>query len=176
MPPAATTGTLSPTASTTWGTSAIVATRPVWPPASVPWATTMSQPAATASTAWRTLPHMFTTTTPCWWHSSITSRGTPSPATNAVAPPRMMSSTFSVIPWGTAVSRSTPKGLAVAWRTAAISDLISSWPMAEAPMQPKPPASDTAATSVEYETPPMPASITGRSICRASVRRVRNMR
>ncbi len=62
-PPAATTGTRSPTASTTWGTSAIVATSPVWPPASVPWATTMSQPASTAAVACRTFPHMLATRT-----------------------------------------------------------------------------------------------------------------
>ena len=68
MPPAATTGTWSPTASATWGTSAMVATRPVWPPASVPWATTMSQPAWTAATVWRTLPHMLTTSRPSLWH------------------------------------------------------------------------------------------------------------
>ena len=60
----------------------MVATWPVWPPASVPWATTMSHPAATAAVAWRTLPHMLTTSTLSAWHSSMTSRGTPSPATN----------------------------------------------------------------------------------------------
>jgi hypothetical protein len=48
---------------------------------------------------------------------------------------------------GRAVSRSTPKGLSVSARTAAISSTISSWPMVEAPMQPKPPASETAATT-----------------------------
>ena len=100
MPPAATTGTRSPTASTTWGTRAIVAIWPVWPPASVPWATTMSHPASTASTAWRTLPHMLTTSRPLAWHRSTTSRGTPSPATNAVAPPAMMSPTFVLEPAG----------------------------------------------------------------------------
>ena len=46
MPPAATTGMWAPTASTIWGTSGMVATRPVWPPASVPWATTTSHPAS----------------------------------------------------------------------------------------------------------------------------------
>ena len=147
MPPAATTGTRSPTASTTWGTRAIVATRPVCPPASVPWATTMSHPASTAATACRTLPHMFTTSRPLAWHSSTTSRGTPRPATNAVAPPAMMSPTFSSRPRGSAVSRSTPKGLDVAPATAAISSRISSSPMVEAPRQPKPPASLTAVTS-----------------------------
>ena len=51
--------------------------------------------------------------------------------------------------------------------------LVADWAMA--PMQPKPPASDTAATRRWYHTPPMPASITGCSTCRASVRRVRSM-
>ena len=45
MPPAASTGT-GATASTTSGTSTIVATSPVWPPASVPCATIRSTPAA----------------------------------------------------------------------------------------------------------------------------------
>ena len=89
MPPAATTGTRSPTASTIWGTSGRVATCPVWPPASVPWATTRSHPASTARTACSTLPHMLTTTTSWRWQSSTTSVGTPSPATKAVAPPSM---------------------------------------------------------------------------------------
>ena len=35
-----------------------MATVPVCPPASVPWATTKSQPLSTAATAWRTLPHI----------------------------------------------------------------------------------------------------------------------
>ena len=124
MPPAATTGTRSPTASTIWGTSGKVATWPVCPPASVPWATTRSQPASTARTAWSTLPHMFTTSTPARWHCSITSVGTPNAATKAVAPPSMMICTCSAMLPGMAVRRSTAKGLSVAARTAAISPAI----------------------------------------------------
>ncbi len=45
MPPAASTG-IGRDASTTSGTSTIVAISPVWPPASLPWATMMSTPAA----------------------------------------------------------------------------------------------------------------------------------
>ncbi len=45
MPPAASTGT-GATASTTSGTRTMVATSPVWPPASVPCATIRSTPAA----------------------------------------------------------------------------------------------------------------------------------
>ena len=61
---------------------------------------------------------MLTTTTSLRWHWSTTSVGTPSPATNALAPPSMMSCTCSPIPPGMAVRRSTPKGLSVAPRTA----------------------------------------------------------
>ena len=42
-------GTLG--ASTTWGTSAMVATVPVWPPPSVPCATTKSHPLSYAAVA-----------------------------------------------------------------------------------------------------------------------------
>src|SRR3954470_11264906 len=72
-----------------------------------------------------------------------------------------------------AVSRSTPNGFDVSFFTASISETISSGDMVEAPRHPNPPASDTAATRREYETPPMPASITGCSTSRTSVRRVR---
>ena len=60
-----------------------------------------------------------------------------------------------------AVRRSTPKGLSVAAATAAISDTMRSLLMVEAPRHPKPPASDTAVTRGAYETPPMPANMTG---------------
>ena len=116
---------------------------------------------------------MFTTSVLRRWQRSTTSRGTPRPATNTVAPPSMMSLTFDSMSWGAAVSRSTPNGLAVAARTAAISPFICSWPMVDAPRQPNPPASDTALTSRWYDTPPMPASITGCSTSRISVSRVR---
>ena len=92
---------------------------------------------------------MVTTTTSLRWHRSTTSVGTPSPATKADAPPSMMILTCSVRPPGMAVRRSTPKGLSVARRTAAISSAIFSLPMVEAPRQPKPPASETAAASGE---------------------------
>ena len=97
-----------------------------------------------------TLPHMLTTTRSCWWQRSTTSVGTPRPATNADAPPSMTSLTWSVMPPGMAVSRSTPNGLSVAARIAAISATIVSLPMVEAPRQPKPPAAETAAARAEY--------------------------
>ena len=81
------------------------------------------------------------------WQSLITSRGTPSPATKTCAPSLITSSMFDIICSGSAVRRSTPNGLLVAAFTARISSTISSWLMADAPRQPNPPASDTAATS-----------------------------
>ena len=51
MPPAASTG-VGATASTTSGTRTMVEISPVWPPASVPWATIRSTPAAWWRSAW----------------------------------------------------------------------------------------------------------------------------
>jgi len=147
MPPAATTGTRPATASTTCGTRGRVATRPVCPPASVPWAITRSHPASTAATAWRTFPHMLATSTPCAWQCSIASQGMPSPATNTDAPSRTSAATSSSSRSGMAVSRSTPNGRVVRSRTARISSTIWGDDIVEAPRQPNPPASETAATS-----------------------------
>ena len=124
----------------------MVATSPVWPPASVPWATTMSQPASRARRAWATLPHMLTTSTPWRWQRSTASAGTPRPATKTDAPPSMTCSTWASRSPGMAVRRSTPKGLSVPFRTSAISATMRSLLMVEAPRQPKPPASETATT------------------------------
>ena len=79
----------------------------------------------------------------------MTSVGTPRPATKADAPPSTMTFTCSVMPPGMAVRRSTPKGLVVAARMAAISADIVSASMVDAPRQPKPPASETAAARAE---------------------------
>ena len=127
----------------------MVATVPVWPPPSVPWATTKSTPLATALTAWRTLPHMLPTSTLRECSRSMTSRGTPRPATKMRAPPSATACTPASTWPGSAVSRSTPNGLAVAAFTAAISAFSSSVPMVLAPSVPMPPASLTAATSAE---------------------------
>ena len=101
------------------------------------------------------------------------SRGTPRPATKIRAPPSMTSwMPRSTCP-GIAVSRSTPNGLAVSSRTLAISSGSSSARIVEAPSVPMPPASLTAATRRWYDTPPIPASMTGCSMSSSSVSRVR---
>ena len=61
----------------------------------------------------------------------------------------MMICTCSVMLPGMAVSRSTPKGLSVPWRTAEISAAIVVLLMVPAPSVPNPPASETALTSAE---------------------------
>ena len=125
-----------------------MATCPVWPPASVPWATTKSQPAATAPTAWRTLPHIEPTRTllvvqqvddlPGHAEAGHEDAG-PAVDDRLDARPRPGP--------GRAVSRSTPKGFDVMARTPAISSTSSSGRIVDAPSVPKPPASETAATS-----------------------------
>ncbi len=75
MPPAASTAASSPTASTISGTSTIVAISPVWPPASVPWAMTMSTPLSTCERACLALPASAATGTPCSCAWSMTSFG-----------------------------------------------------------------------------------------------------
>ena len=143
MLPAATTGI--ETASTICGISAMPATWPVCPPASVPCATTTSQPACSAATAWLTLPHMLITSRPASWHLWITGRGTPRPAMNALAPSSMITSIACIIESGSAASRSTPKGFCVRSRTRRISRRMPSGPSPAMPSVPKPPASETAA-------------------------------
>ena len=86
----------------------------------------------------------------------------------------MISSTCPAMLPGIAVRRSTPNGRSVSSRTATISDTMVAGDIVDAPRQPKPPASETAATRAWYETPPMPASMTGCSIPRISVSLVRN--
>ena len=70
IPPAASTG-VGATASTTSGTSTIVAMSPVWPPASVPWATMRSTPACLCRSAWTRLPASAATTTSWPWATSM---------------------------------------------------------------------------------------------------------
>src|SRR3974390_556866 len=104
--------------------------------------------------------------------TSMTSRGTPRPATNSDAPPSTTLCASSTMRAGTAARRSTPNGFVVSLRPALTSDTGALDPIVAAPRVPKPPASETAATTVWYETPPMPASITGCSMPSISVSRV----
>jgi len=72
-PPAATTGTLCPTASSTWGSRMVVGTVPVWPPPSPPCTVTASAPSSTAFTACFTRPTVGMQTTPAYFSRRISS-------------------------------------------------------------------------------------------------------
>src|SRR3954452_24270724 len=123
--------------------------------------------------ACRTFPHMLATRTFPSCSTLMTSRGTPRPATNRDAPPSTTLCASSTIRSGSAARRSTPKGLSVSLRTPSISSSSCSDDIVAAPRVPNPPASDTAATTRWYETPPIPASMTGCSMPSISVSRVR---
>ena len=150
-----------------------MATVPVCPPASVPWATTKSQPLATALMAWRTLPHIEPTSTLASCSASTTSRGTPSPATKIRAPPAITSSMPGLHLAGERGQQVDAERLGgqLADRGHLGRQLVGR--IVEAPSVPIPPASLTAATSRWYDTPPIPASMTGCSMSSSSVSRVR---
>src|SRR5437867_10265016 len=75
IPPAASTGARSPTASTISGTSTMAPISPVCPPASYPCATTKSTPLSTCRRACSALPASAATGTPCSCACAITSTG-----------------------------------------------------------------------------------------------------
>ena len=115
----------------------------------MPCAITKSQPASTAAIAWRTLPHMLATSTlPSWQQlDDVARHAEPGDEQRRAAARRPCARRRASAP-GSAASRSTPNGLSVqlahrrASRRRARSDAIVA-----APSVPKPPASDTAATS-----------------------------
>jgi len=75
IPPAASTGTSGPTASTTSGMSTMVEISPQWPPASVPCATSTSTPIATWRSACALAPTNAPTSRPCSCARLTTSGG-----------------------------------------------------------------------------------------------------
>ena len=62
--------------------------------------------------------------------------GTPRPATKALAPPAMITSTAAVSASGVAASRSTPNGLSVISRTRRICSAMKSGPRPAMPRTP----------------------------------------
>ena len=109
MPPAASTGR-PPARATTSGVSTMVAIVPVWPPASVPCATSRSTPAASWRSACLGAPTSAATTTPAAWPRSTRSGG---------GVPRALA--ISAIRWLNAASSSdsAPAGLTLAQNSSA---------------------------------------------------------
>jgi len=99
-PPAASTG-VGATASMIWGHSTRLATSPVCPPPSVPWAITMSTPASLWRTAWCTFPHSAATARPVSFTLAMISGGGV-PRALAMSATRSCESATSS--WGSAVA------------------------------------------------------------------------
>ena len=113
MPPAAMTGIS--TASTTWGTSAMVVSSPMWPPDSVPSATTAVAPARSTRLAMATDGTTGTTLIPASSHAGMYFPGRPAPVvttgTRSSATSLATDSTCGLISM-----MFTPKGLSVSSR------------------------------------------------------------
>lgn len=158
MPPAATTGTL--TASTTCGTRHMVVSSPMWPPDSVPSATTASAPARSIRLAIPAEATTGITLMPAAFHASMYLPGLPAPVvTTATFCSAQMRATSSAK--GLMSMTFTPKGLSVRDFASRIIASTTSPGAAAAPMSPRPPALDTAAASFASATHAMPPWKTG---------------
>ncbi len=113
-PPAAMTG--MPTASTTWGSSSVVAIGPVCPPPSPPWTITASAPQAATFSACRRAPTDGITTTPASFSRAISSRRGAS-ANEATRTPSLISRSIRSPASAASARRLTPKGSSVRART-----------------------------------------------------------
>ena len=113
MPPAASTGIC--TASTTWGTRAIVVSSPTWPPDSVPSAITAVAPPRSTLRAMATEGTTGTTLMPASIHSGMYLPGRPAPVvTTGTFSSATSFATAST--WGLISMIFTPKGLPVSSR------------------------------------------------------------
>ena len=153
IPPAAMTGIF--TASATCGTSAIVVVSPIWPPDSHPSATTASAPARSIRLARATEATTGMTRMPAFFHSSIYFSGFPAPVVTTFTP--SSATTFATSSaYGLISMMLTPNGLSVSFFASRISFRTHSAGAADAPMRPRPPASETAAARRCSATQAMP--------------------
>ena len=142
IPPAAITGIF--TASTTCGTSTIVVSSPICPPASVPSATTASAPQRSIRFASATDAMTGITLTPAAFQSAMYFSGLPAPVVTTL----MSSSriTFAILSASGFINMMfTPNGLSVSFFVSRICSLTHSAGAPPAAISPRPPALDTAA-------------------------------
>ena len=168
------TGTGS-TASTTWGMRVMASTPSVMPcpPASEPWAMRTSTPSSATRRACPTVWTWWMTFAPAAWARSTSSPGSPkakeTTAGSASRVTRKASSSSRGTTWLTA------KGRPVSSRTRLICPSTVSADSKTAPMLPKPPASETAATSSGAVAGQIAACMMGTSTPRRSHTGVRNI-
>src|SRR5918994_286196 len=148
-PPAPSTGTAWPTASTTWGRSSEVGTVPVWPPPSPPWAMTASTPKSSIFSAWRRAPTVGMTSTPASCSRATASLvGAPAKLTRRTPPATHRSMRAARSGWS--ARRFTPNGASVRSLTPAMAATSWSSVIVTAARTPNPPAALVAAVSVAH--------------------------
>ena len=142
MPPAAITGIF--TASATCGTSTIVVSSPICPPASHPSATTASAPQRSIRLASATDATTGITLTPAAFQSAMYFSGLPAPVVTTFTPSSTITfATFSDSGFISIIL--TPNGLSVSFFVSRICSLTHSAGAPPAAISPRPPALDTAA-------------------------------
>jgi hypothetical protein len=157
-PPAATTGMA--TASTTCGSSTVVATSPVWPPPSPPCTITASAPQAATFSACRRAPTEGTTTTPASFSSAISSREGARAKDATRTPSSTMIRTRSPASSASA-RRFTPNGASVRDLTSRMASLRWSRVIVAEARMPSAPAFAAADTRRGPATQPIPVCTTG---------------
>ena len=166
MPPAAMTG-ISPTASTTAGMSGIVATLPrTWPPASQPWATTISTPQSTARRASLAFPTVCMTTAPPAFARETSGEGSRQKNEMTGTPSSKHASSRSSC--GNSMFKFTANGLDVSERVSRTCRRKFSSSMRHNARVPNPPALLTAAARRGPTAPAIGAWTMGTSIPRRS--------
>ena len=170
MPPAAITGMR--TASHTLGTSAIVVSSPMWPPASQPSATTASAPMRSMRAASAEDATTGTTFMPASFQAAMKFAGLPAPVVTTSTRSLVSSSAT----WGACGSMSmtfAPMGaspaISRAMRTCSSIHASGAPPQA---IMPKPPAADTAPASLPSAMRAMAPWMTGTRMPKRSVTRV----
>lgn len=160
----ATTGIpVSLTASSTEGSSKVVATGPVWPPPSPPCTITASAPQAATFLACLAAPMDGTTTTPLSLSLAIRSC-LGANANEATLTFSRMSKSMRSVASPASARMFTPKGLSVSDLVLATAAMSSSSVIVAEARMPSPPALEVAATRRGPATQPIPVCTTGCSI------------
>ena len=140
----------------------------MWPPDSVPSATTASAPPRSMSFASATLATTGITLIPAAFHISMYFAGFPAPVVTTFTFSSAI--TFAISSASGFMSiKFTPKGLSVSFFAAWICSLTQDAGAPPAPIMPRPPALDTALASSWVATQAIPPWMTGYSIPRSSV-------
>ena len=162
------------TASSTDGSSSVVATGPVWPPPSPPWTITASAPQPATFLACLAAPTDGITTTPASLSFAIRSGFGASANDATLTPSRISRSTRSMASPASA-RMLMPNGLSVAALTLVTAVCSSSSVMVADARMPRPPALEVADTSRAPATQPIPVCTTGCSMPTSSVSGVRSL-